>query len=60
MPDDNKALPNQPCERCGEAASLATFIPRFGDKPPYRIFECGACKALTWVAEAVTGRRHDA
>lgn len=56
MPDDDKANePQQACERCGEATSLATFIPRFGDRPAYRIFECGACKALTWVAEAVTG-----
>jgi hypothetical protein len=56
MPDDNKTTePNQPCERCGKATTLATFIPRFGDRPAYRIFDCPACKALTWVAEAITG-----
>jgi ribosomal protein S27AE len=55
MPDDNRAPePNQPCERCGEAASLATFIPRFGDQPAFRIFECGACRALTWIAEKIS------
>jgi len=32
---------------------LLSFIPRFGDQPAYRIFECSACKALTWGAEAV-------
>ena len=56
MPDDNKTTgPNASCERCGEPATLATFIPRFGDRPAFRIFECGACNALTWIAEAVTG-----
>jgi hypothetical protein len=47
--------PEQKCEKCGAAAELASFIPRFGDRPAYRIFDCSACKALTWVAEAVTG-----
>jgi hypothetical protein len=53
--DVSPSKPDQKCERCGEAVTLATFIPRFGDRPAYRIFDCPACKALTWVAEAVTG-----
>jgi hypothetical protein len=56
MPTNTPApLPEQACERCGAATTLATFLPRFGDRPAYRIFDCPACKALTWVAEAITG-----
>ena len=47
----------QKCEKCGETAELLSFIPRFGERPAYRIFECGACKALTWIAEAIVGPR---
>jgi hypothetical protein len=55
MPDDDKAPePEQKCEKCGQLAGLASFIPRFGDRPAYRIFECGACNGLTWIAEAVS------
>jgi hypothetical protein len=43
----------QNCEKCGAVAELATFVPRFGERPAYRIFECEACKALTWIAEAL-------
>jgi hypothetical protein len=43
----------QNCEKCGQPADLTAFLPRFGDRPAYRIFDCPACKALTWVAEAV-------
>lgn len=46
-----KAEPN--CEKCGGTTALLSFIPRFGERPAYRIFECGACQALTWLAEAV-------
>lgn len=56
MPTD--APPSQPdpkCKKCGEATALLSFIPRFGERPAYRIFECGACSALTWVAEKVAG-----
>jgi hypothetical protein len=45
--------PQQKCEKCGEPADFASFIPRFGEQPAYRIFECTACKALTWIAEAI-------
>ena len=48
MPTD--PLPVQPCEKCGETAELLSYIPRFGERPALQIFECGACKALTWVA----------
>ena len=52
--------PEQKCEECGQPAEFASFIPRFGDRPAFRIFDCPACKALTWVAEAITGRPDDA
>jgi hypothetical protein len=55
MPTDDKALePAQACDRCGAATMLATFIPRFGDRSAYRVFDCAACKALTWVAEKIS------
>jgi hypothetical protein len=47
------ALASQ-CRKCGEATELLSFIPHFGERPAYRIFECGTCKALTWVAQAAT------
>jgi predicted nucleic acid-binding Zn ribbon protein len=47
------------CRKCGEATELLSFIPHFGERPAYRIFECGACKALTWVAQAVTARKSE-
>jgi hypothetical protein len=54
MPSDSDQQPNpQECSKCGAAAELLSFIPRFGERPAYRIFECGACKALTWIAEKV-------
>jgi hypothetical protein len=43
------------CEKCGEATELLSFIPRFGDRPAFHIFECPACGALAWVAQTVTG-----
>jgi len=52
--------PEQKCEKCGQPAELVNFIPRFGDQPAYRIFDCPACKALTWVTEAITGPSDDA
>jgi hypothetical protein len=28
---------------------LLSFLPRFGETPAYYVFECIACRALTWV-----------
>jgi hypothetical protein len=53
MPTDVPVAPK--CARCGEATELLSFIPRFGERPAYRIFDCRACSALTWVAETITG-----
>lgn len=53
--DDSAPQPDQKCERCGAATELLSFIPRFGERPAYRIFECGTCSALTWIAEAISG-----
>ena len=56
MPDDpdteRQDLPK--CERCGEATELVTVIQRLGTTPAYRLFECQACRIITWVAEQVT------
>jgi hypothetical protein len=54
MPTDDVPAPVPPCEKCGATTELVSFIPRFGDRPAYRIFDCAACKALTWIAEAVS------
>jgi len=53
MPTDDAGKPNPPCEKCGQATAFLSFIPRFGDRPAYHIFDCAACTALTWIAEAV-------
>ena len=55
--DDRPPQSDPACEKCASATELLTFIPRFGDRPAYRIFEC--CRALTWVAEAITGHPDD-
>lgn len=55
MPKDEIPIhPDQECPKCGEAAKFLSFIPRFGNRPAYFIFECTECKALTWITEAVT------
>jgi DNA-directed RNA polymerase subunit M/transcription elongation factor TFIIS len=36
------------CKRCGDAVKLLTALPRTGDQPAYRIFECSACGAVDW------------
>jgi hypothetical protein len=55
MPTDAPiSKPESKCEKCGEVTELLSFIPRFGDRPAYHIFECGACKALTWIAEKIS------
>jgi hypothetical protein len=53
MPNDDAPKPDPPCSKCGEPTALLSFIPRFGDRPAYHIFDFAACKALTWIAEAV-------
>jgi hypothetical protein len=55
MATDNASppQPEQKCERCGAATELLSYIPRFGERPAYRIFGCVACSALTWIAEAI-------
>ena len=55
MPTDVEAPKSrQVCERCGAVAIFAAFIPRFGDRPAYSIFDCAACSALTWIAEKIS------
>jgi hypothetical protein len=53
---DDKPPPSEVeprCEKCSGVTALLSFIPRFGNRPGYRIFECDACKALTWIAEKI-------
>jgi len=45
--------PIRRAEKCGGVTGLASFIPRFGERPAYHIFECGTCSALTWIAEKI-------
>jgi|GraSoiStandDraft_47_1057283.scaffolds.fasta_scaffold488316_2 DNA-directed RNA polymerase subunit M/transcription elongation factor TFIIS len=58
MPTDDNASSAEPaeqkCEKCDEATELLSFIRRFGDRPAYHIFECSACKHLTWIAQAIS------
>jgi hypothetical protein len=54
-----KRLKNKPpseppnCDNCGQLTKLLTVIPRLGDTPKYRIFECDTCRVLKWIAEQV-------
>ena len=57
MPIDDIPAPagaDPKCAKCGDTTELLSFIPRFGERPAYYIFECAACKALTWIAEAIS------
>jgi hypothetical protein len=47
-PSYSASPPN--CDKCGKATSLLTVIPRLGDTPAYRIFECLSCNVLQWIA----------
>ena len=56
MPADDAPAPPETepkCTKCNGATAFLSFIPRFGERPALRIFECGACNALTWVAEQI-------
>jgi len=40
------------CVKCGgQTTRLLSFLPRFGETPAYYVFECSACKALTWLRD---------
>jgi len=55
MPSNSVSLKTNPnCAKCGAATGLLTSIPRLGAQLGYRIFECSTCKALTWIADAVS------
>jgi DNA-directed RNA polymerase subunit M/transcription elongation factor TFIIS len=42
------------CPRCtGKSLTLATFLPRMGDRPAYRIFTCSVCGLIEWIADQV-------
>jgi DNA-directed RNA polymerase subunit M/transcription elongation factor TFIIS len=54
MPSSERsASADQKCVKCGEATELLTMLPRFGEHPAYRIFECLTCRSMTWIAEQV-------
>lgn len=42
---------NPACAKCGQTTRLLSFLPRFGETPAYYVFECNACKALSWVRD---------
>ena len=53
-PDDSPD--NSPaCKRCGQAIELAAVLPRFGERPTYKIFNCAACGLIDWIAEQISG-----
>ena len=57
MPDDPESTPSDEapnCDKCGQPTSLLALIPRFGDQPTYRIFQCDGCRILKWIAEQIT------
>jgi hypothetical protein len=37
------------CERCGAPADFATLVQPLGDLPGAQVYQCPACKHLTWV-----------
>jgi hypothetical protein len=39
------------CAKCGGKTALETFLPRFGERPAYRLFECRSCRTMVWIAE---------
>jgi DNA-directed RNA polymerase subunit M/transcription elongation factor TFIIS len=54
-PNERAASADEKCAKCGEATELLTTLPRFGDSPAYRIFQCLACRYVNWIAEQVGG-----
>jgi hypothetical protein len=44
------------CAKCGGATELVSVTQPLGERPMFRIFECGSCKAQTWIAGAVSKR----
>jgi hypothetical protein len=53
MPTEETPFPREGpvCAKCGGGTLLITFLPRFGEQPAYRLFECLRCRAMVWVAE---------
>ena len=39
-----------PCEHCGAEATIATALLPIGSEPGQRVYECPACKRLSWIA----------
>jgi hypothetical protein len=39
--------------RCDGVLELLTHLPRFDDRPAYRIFGCPNCGFIDWIAEVV-------
>jgi hypothetical protein len=57
MPSSERsASSDDKCVKCGEATELLTTLPRFGENPAYRIFQCLTCNYVNWIAEQVGSR----
>ena len=41
------------CEKCGGDVRLLTILPRASDHPTFRIFGCGSCSFIRWIAETI-------
>jgi hypothetical protein len=48
-PPTGRHSPEEPCRRCAETMEFRAIIPRFDNRPTYRIFQCQACGVIAWV-----------
>ena len=39
------------CKRCGDRLELLAVIPRFVERPAYKIFSCNRCDVIEWQAD---------
>ena len=55
MPDDASfAQPERECAKCGAAMEFVAYLPRFGQTPAYRFFECPLCKTMISEPEKIS------
>jgi hypothetical protein len=47
-PPTGRRSPDQPCRQCAKSMEFRAIIPRFDDRPTYRIFQCHACGVTAW------------
>jgi hypothetical protein len=39
------------CKRCGDRLELLAVIPRFVERPAYKIYSCNRCDVIEWLAD---------